>query len=78
MMQNASEGAIREVTYWWPRPDSDKPLEKTTFHTKVGADLQRRLLQGLSASLQSACWPIGTVSLFRFYLDALIGTRDLQ
>jgi hypothetical protein len=22
--------------YWWPRPGSDKPLEKTSFYTKVG------------------------------------------
>jgi hypothetical protein len=36
MMQNAIEGTIKEVTYWWPRPGSDKPLEKTTFYTKVG------------------------------------------
>ena len=36
MMQKATEGTIREVTYWWPRPGSDKPLEKTTFYTKVG------------------------------------------
>jgi len=36
MMQKATEGRIREVTYWWPRPGSDKPLEKTTFYTKVG------------------------------------------
>ena len=21
---------------WWPRPGSDKPLEKTTFYTKAG------------------------------------------
>jgi signal transduction histidine kinase len=36
MMQEATEGTIREVTYWWPRPGSDKPLEKTSFYTKVG------------------------------------------
>jgi hypothetical protein len=36
MMQKASEGEIKQVTYWWPRPGSDKPLEKTTFYTKVG------------------------------------------
>ena len=36
MMQKATEGTIREVTYWWPRPGTDKPLEKTTFYTKVG------------------------------------------
>jgi hypothetical protein len=24
------------VTYWWPRPGSDKALEKHTFFAKVG------------------------------------------
>jgi hypothetical protein len=36
MMQKATNGAIKELTYWWPRPGSDKPLEKTSFYTKVG------------------------------------------
>ena len=36
MMQKATDGKINEVTYWWPRPGSDKPLEKTSFFTKVG------------------------------------------
>ena len=36
IMQSATEGAIKEVTYWWPRPGSDKPLEKTTFYTMAG------------------------------------------
>ena len=36
MMQKATEGTIKEVTYWWPRPGSDKPLEKTSFYTKIG------------------------------------------
>ena len=36
MMQKATEGTIREITAWWPRPGSDKPLEKTSFYTKVG------------------------------------------
>jgi len=36
IMQKATEGTIGEVTYWWPRPGSDKPLEKTTFYTKTG------------------------------------------
>ena len=35
IMQNATEGTIKEVTYWWPRPGSDKPLEKRAFYTKV-------------------------------------------
>ena len=36
MMKNATEGKVSEVKYWWPRPGSDKPLEKTSFYTKVG------------------------------------------
>ena len=35
IMQTATEGKISEVTYWWPRPGSEKPLEKHTFYTKV-------------------------------------------
>ena len=35
-MENATEGTIKETTYWWPRPGSDKPLEKTTFYTRAG------------------------------------------
>jgi hypothetical protein len=35
IMRTATEGKISEVTYWWPRPGSDKPLEKRTFYTKV-------------------------------------------
>ena len=35
IMKNATEGTIKEVTYWWPRPGSDKPLEKRTFYTKA-------------------------------------------
>jgi signal transduction histidine kinase len=36
MLKNATEGKVSEVTYWWPRPGSDKPLEKTSFYTQVG------------------------------------------
>lgn len=36
IMQNATEGKIKELTYWWPRPGTDEPLEKHTFYTKVG------------------------------------------
>jgi hypothetical protein len=35
IMRTATEGKINEVTYWWPRPGSDKPLEKHAFYTKV-------------------------------------------
>ena len=36
MMQNATEGTIKEVTYWWPQSGIEESLEKTTFYTKVG------------------------------------------
>jgi hypothetical protein len=36
VMKTATEGQIREVTYWWPRPGSLKPLKKHTFYTKIG------------------------------------------
>ena len=36
IMSKATEGNINVVTYWWPRPGSDKPLEKVSFYTKVG------------------------------------------
>jgi len=35
VMENATEGQIKEVDYWWPRPGTDKPLEKRTFYTQV-------------------------------------------
>ena len=36
IMSNAVEGTILLTIYWWPRPGTDKPLEKETFYTKVG------------------------------------------
>jgi hypothetical protein len=36
VMKTATEGQIREVTYWWPRPGSLKPLKKHTLYTKIG------------------------------------------
>lgn len=35
IMKNATEGQIKQVSYWWPRPGSDKPLQKHSFYTKV-------------------------------------------
>ena len=35
MMEKATEGEIKEVSYWWERPDSDKQVKKTTYYTKV-------------------------------------------
>ena len=39
MMQKATEGEIKEVTYWWPRPGSDEQVKKTSFYTKVGEQI---------------------------------------
>jgi hypothetical protein len=45
-MKNATEGTIKEVTYWWPRPGTEKPLEKRTFFCKGRwSKLRSRLLQ---------------------------------
>ena len=33
---SATEGTIKVTTDWWPRPGTDKPLEKTSFYTKAG------------------------------------------
>jgi signal transduction histidine kinase len=35
IMQNAAEGKIKELAYWWPRPGTDKALLKHTFYTQV-------------------------------------------
>ena len=35
-MRTATEGKVSKITYLWPRPGSDKPVEKTSFFTKVG------------------------------------------
>ena len=36
VMQTATQGKVNEVTYWWPRPGTVRPLRKHTFYTKVG------------------------------------------
>jgi hypothetical protein len=36
VMETATEGEVKEVSYWWPRPGSIKPLKKHTFYKKVG------------------------------------------
>jgi signal transduction histidine kinase len=36
IMRNATEGAVNEVTYLWPRPGSNTPVPKVMFFTKVG------------------------------------------
>lgn len=35
IMRSAAQGKIKQLTYWWPRPGSNKALEKHTFYTKV-------------------------------------------
>ena len=36
IMHNATEGTIKETTYWWPRHPTGEVLEKTLLYTKVG------------------------------------------
>jgi hypothetical protein len=36
MLQNATEGTIKETTYVWPRHPTGEVLEKTVFYTKAG------------------------------------------
>jgi len=36
IMQNATEGTIKETTYWWPRHPTGEVREKTVFYTKAG------------------------------------------
>ena len=36
LMQNATEGTIKETTYWSPRHPTGELLEKTVFYTKAG------------------------------------------
>jgi hypothetical protein len=35
IMRAATDGAVNEITYLWPRPGSDTPIPKVTFFTKV-------------------------------------------
>ena len=35
MMRTATEKQISEISYMWPRPSSDTPVQKVTFFTKV-------------------------------------------
>ena len=32
----AKEGAFAEITYFWPRPGQDEPVEKVAYVTRVG------------------------------------------
>ena len=52
IMQDATEGTIKVTTDWWPRPGTDKPLEKHTFfHEGRRSALRGRLLQGILAAV---------------------------
>ncbi len=35
----AQEGKISEVTYMWPRPGEEKPIEKVAYVTKIGDEV---------------------------------------
>jgi len=36
ILNNATEGSVGEIDYFWPRPGSDTPAAKSTFFTKIG------------------------------------------
>jgi signal transduction histidine kinase len=36
MMKTATEGKISEITYLWPKPASEEPVQKLTYYTRVG------------------------------------------
>ena len=36
IMEKATEGEVKEVSYWWLRPGSDEQVKKTSYYTKVG------------------------------------------
>jgi hypothetical protein len=36
VMQNATEGEVKEITYEWARPGSEVPAKKSSYYTKVG------------------------------------------
>ncbi len=37
--ETAQEGKISQVSYMWPRPGSDKPVQKVTYVTKIGDEV---------------------------------------
>jgi signal transduction histidine kinase len=39
MFKVAREGKVKKVTYMWPKPGSDKPVEKVTYVTRVAGDV---------------------------------------
>jgi signal transduction histidine kinase len=36
IMTTATEGKISEITYLWPKPGSEEPVQKLTYYTKAG------------------------------------------
>ena len=36
MLDGAREGEITEVSYMWPRPDSEEPVKKNSYVTRLG------------------------------------------
>jgi Single Cache domain 2 len=67
IMQNATEGTIKQLTYWWPRPGTEKPLRRSPstrgseIKTAGSAttrnnlpDMQDRLRQSMLLKIQYA------------------------
>jgi signal transduction histidine kinase len=39
MFKVAEEGKVKKVSYMWPKPGSDKPVEKITYVTRVAGEV---------------------------------------
>ena len=53
IMQNATEGTIKETTYWWPRPGEDQPFVEGDFlHEGRRSDLWCRRLQEITCHVR--------------------------
>jgi signal transduction histidine kinase len=39
MKKTATEGTTSEITYKWPKPGTEEPVEKTTYYTKVDGQI---------------------------------------
>jgi len=36
LLDNDTQGEVKTVTYWWPRPGSEEPVEKESYYTTIG------------------------------------------
>ena len=63
-MQNATEGTIKETTYWWPRPSEDEPFES-------------RLLQEITCRALMSATGTKRTSMLTLSISAFRGKADI-